>query len=235
MGAREPDYVPADDTMFEARSSAFDGSASILEFLRNARGELYVGFDVARRGDLSVITVIEQVGDVHFVRAILRMRNLRLPEQQHRLREICRLPRFKRAAIDMTGLGLGLLEYTQLEFGSYNIQGVNFSATVPVTRPIAQEGRVRETARVTETVATELLKLYEERRLQHPRDAQLREDLRKPEKVTTPGGRVSIAATRDEAGHADHFWSLALAVEAGQHGGYGGAKIIPRQKKSMAI
>jgi hypothetical protein len=38
--------------------------------------------------------------------------------------------------------------------------------------------------------------------------------LRKPERVTTPGGRVSIAATRDEAGHADHFWSLALALEA---------------------
>jgi len=25
---------------------------------------------------------------------------------------------------------------------------------------------------------------------------------------------VSIAATRDEAGHADHFWSFALALEA---------------------
>ena len=29
-------------------------------------------------------------------------------------------------------------------------------------------------------------------------------------------GRVSIAATRDEAGHADGFWSLALAVRAGE-------------------
>jgi len=32
--------------------------------------------------------------------------------------------------------------------------------------------------------------------------------------VTSPGGRVSIAATRTEAGHADHFWSFALALEA---------------------
>jgi len=27
-----------------------------------------------------------------------------------------------------------------------------------------------------------------------------------------PGGRVSIAATRTEAGHADHFWAVALAL-----------------------
>jgi phage FluMu gp28-like protein len=27
---------------------------------------------------------------------------------------------------------------------------------------------------------------------------------------------VSIAAVRDEAGHADHFWGLALAIRASQ-------------------
>ena len=40
------------------------------------------------------------------------------------------------------------------------------------------------------------------------------DDLRKPEKITSPGGRVSIAAVRDEAGHADHFWGLATLVRA---------------------
>ena len=40
---------------------------------------------------------------------------------------------------------------------------------------------------------------------------------------------MSIAATRDEAGHADHFWSLALAVEAGgRMKGQGGFQVIPR-------
>jgi phage FluMu gp28-like protein len=67
---------------------------------------------------------------------------------------------------------------------------------------------------VTEALATELLQAYEDRAIKHPVDADLREDLRKPEKITSPGGRVSIAATRDGAGHADHFWSLALANEA---------------------
>ena len=67
---------------------------------------------------------------------------------------------------------------------------------------------------MTEALATELLSVYEDRRIQHPADGELRDDLRKPEKRTSPGGRVSIAATRDEAGHADHFWSFALALEA---------------------
>ena len=56
--------------------------------------------------------------------------------------------------------------------------------------------------------------VYEDRRIQHPADGDLRDDLRKPEKVVSPGGRVSIAATRDAKDHADHFWAFALAVEA---------------------
>ncbi len=195
-----------------------DWSGAALEWLRGAQGRLFAGFDVARKGDLSVISVMEELNDAVFVRAILRMQNLRLPEQQARLGEVCRLPRFCRAAIDMTGLGLGLVEFAQEEFGASKIRGINFASTVPVTRAVQAEGRKRETVRVTEAMAMELLRVYEERRIQHPADDRLREDLRKPEKVTTPGGRVSIAATRDEAGHADHFWSFALALEARGNG-----------------
>jgi phage FluMu gp28-like protein len=189
-------------------------SAAALAMLREAKGPLYAGFDVARKGDLSVISVMEEFNGTLFVRAILRMQDLRLPEQQLRLGEICRQPRFQRAAIDMTGLGLGLLEFAQEEFGASKIRGINFASTVPATKAVQSEGRKRETVRVTEAMAMELLQAYEERRIQHPADDRLREDLRKPEKITTPGGRVSIAATRDEAGHADHFWSFALALEA---------------------
>jgi phage FluMu gp28-like protein len=191
-----------------------DWLPAAVAIMKEATGNLYVGFDVGRKVDLSVITVIEKVAGLHLVRGILRIQDMRLPEQELRLGEICRLPRFHRAAIDMTGLGLGLFEYAQKAFGSSRIHGINFASTVPATKAILEEGRRRETVRVTEALAVELLRAYEDRRMQHPRDGRLRDDLRKPEKVTSPGGRVSIAATRDEAGHADHFWSLALAVEA---------------------
>src|SRR5262249_46344612 len=114
------------------------------------------------------------------------------------------------------------------------IHGVNFASTVPATRAVRRDGHKRETVRVTEALALELLQTYEDRRIQHPCDQRLRDDLRKPEKITTPGGRVSIAATRDEAGHADHFWSFALALEACGHGAKGdgiGITLVPRPKR----
>jgi phage FluMu gp28-like protein len=178
-------------------------------------GPLFVGMDVGRNRDLSVITVAEKLGEIFFVRGILRMEGMRLPQQQLRLGEICQMPNFRRACIDMTGLGIGLVEYAQEAFGMSKIIGINFAATVPMTQKIAADGRKRETVRVTEAMAVELLAAYEDRRIQHPIEAALRDSLRKPEKITTPGGRVSIAATRDEAGHADEFWSFALALEAG--------------------
>jgi phage FluMu gp28-like protein len=213
-----------------------DWSASVLAKLKEAKGSLYVGFDVGRKVDLSVITVMEDLNGLKVVRGILRIQNMRLPDQQLRLGEICRLPRFRRAAIDMTGLGLGLFEYAQKDFGSSRIFGVNFGTTVPATRAVALEGRKREMVRVTEAMAMELLQVYEDRRIQHPADARLRDDLRKPEKITTPGGRVSIAATRDEAGHADHFWSFALAVEAaGSAGGEFYYRAVPRVQRGVVL
>jgi phage FluMu gp28-like protein len=213
-----------------------DATSRALDFLREAKGNFYIGLDVGRSVDLSVLTVMEDLDGQKIVRGILRMQNLRLPEQQARLGEICRLPKFRRAAIDMTGLGLGLFEYAQDEFGAGRIAGINFARTVPATRAIVPEGRKRETVRVTEALAMELLQAYEDRRIWHPADGRLRDDLRKPEKRTTPGGRVSIAATRDEAGHADHFWSLALALEAaGSAGGEFHYRAVRRDERGVLV
>lgn len=189
-------------------------SAKALELMRAALGDLYVGVDVGRNKDLTVITVLEKLSPMLFVRGILRLENMRLPQQQQRLGAICTLSQFRHACIDMTGLGLGLCEYSQDQFGQYRITGINFSSTVPVTSAILLEGRRSATVRVTEAMAVELMRHYEDKSIKHPYEQLLREDLLKPERITTAGGRVSIAATRDEAGHADHFWSFALAVEA---------------------
>src|SRR4029434_10746459 len=109
--------------------------------------------------------------------------------------------------IDMTGLGLGLYEYTREKFG-HRVQGLNFASNVPLKNG---DG---ETVRATEALAIQLLQAFEDRAIQCPIDSVLRDDLRKPERMIAPSGRVSIAATRDQTGHADHFWSLALALNA---------------------
>jgi phage FluMu gp28-like protein len=183
-------------------------SAKAIETLSMNPGRLFAGVDVGRYADLTVITVLEKSGDSFLVRGMLRIRGMRLPQQQERLAAICRLPRVVCVKIDMTGLGLGLYEYTAQQFGS-KVRGQNFASSVELR---GRNGSER--VRAPEALATQLLQVYEDRRIQHPADDLLREDLRKPERMVSPSGRVSIAAARDANGHADHFWSLALAVDA---------------------
>ncbi|HUS37356.1 MAG TPA: terminase family protein [Verrucomicrobiae bacterium] len=191
--------------------------AAILR-MGKAIGDLFVGVDVGRQRDLTAITVLERVDRLYKLRAQLTLEQMRLPDQQRLLEVVLKMPKFRRACIDMTGLGLGLFEYTQEKFGS-RVRGINFASSVPSTKRIQSEGRKAENVKVTEAMATELVGVFEDGAIRIPNDAALREDLRKPERITTPGGRVSIAATRTEAGHADRFWSVALAVEAGSSGG----------------
>lgn len=190
-------------------------SEATIERLRTQTiGKLYLGQDVGRKRDLSVQTVLEKIGHAYRVVGMLRMDRMRLPAQQAELKRICTLPAFAAGCIDMTGLGLGLVEYAQDEPWGRTISGVDFSTTEPLTMRLKTEGRRGETARVTEIMATNLLGVFEDRAIEIPADPELRDDLRKPEKLVSPNGRVSIAATRDEAGHADHFWSVALALRA---------------------
>lgn len=190
-------------------------SEATVERLRSATiGELYLGQDVARRRDYSVQAVLEKIGQGYRVVAMLRMEGMRLPTQQGQLMRMMTLPRMRTACIDMTGLGLGLVEYSQEEPWGQNVQGVDFSTTEPISQRLRTDGKKGETARVTEIMATELLGVFEDHRIDIPQDPELRDDLRKPERLVSPGGRVSIAAVRDEAGHADHFWAIALAIRA---------------------
>jgi phage FluMu gp28-like protein len=212
-------------------------SAASLQRLFRAEGELYLGQDVGRNRDLSVQVVIDKLGGSRRVLGLLRMSGMRLPDQQRQLDLICALPKFRRAALDMTGIGLGLTEYAQERWGAYRVFGVNFSSTEAISNRLRQEGRKQETARVTEIMATDLLGCFEDRTLElHVAlDQEAREDLRKPERVVSSGGRVSIAATRDEAGHADHFWGLALAIRASMNVEVAGNFVVGSGKRARVM
>lgn len=178
-----------------------------------AENDLYVGADFGRHRDRSSVPVAEKVGRVLRVIAWLRMEGMRLPAQQEQLEVVMKMPRFRGFAGDATGIGLGICENLEDQFGA-RIEGVNFGTTEPVTDRIVAEGRKRLTARVTEIMATDLVAQFEDRTIEIPVDQELRDSLRKPEKIVSPGGRVSIAAERDGADHADDFWGLALLVRA---------------------
>ncbi len=199
----------------------------VIRFLKekSEQGEpLFAGVDVGRRRDRTVVTVVQSEYGLWQVRSFLRLEAMRLPEQQNRLAELLRIPRLIRMAIDMTGLGLGLYEYTQQMFGPDKVRGVNFSSSVPAGQLVIPRGigqpklsRAHPTVRVTESMAMNLVRVYEEKKIRHPLDPILMDDLQLPKRAVTASGQVSISAERDDsghAGHADHFWSLALALDA---------------------
>lgn len=193
-------------------------TAASLARMYRAEGQLEVGADFGRRRDRTSIPVIERLGQLRRVVAWLRMEGTRMPEQRRQIELVCRMPKFRRFEGDMTGIGLGIVEELQETFGDALIGGVDFSTTEAVTDRLVAEGTKRLTARVTEIMATDLLAEFESKTVEIPADEPLRESLRKPEKVVSPGGRVSIAAERDPGDHADDFWGLALAVRAGNRG-----------------
>ena len=200
-------------TLGRSDEDIYDGMPDDLLDKLPKDASLYVGMDVAATHDFTVITILNVIGRTLHVPAIIRIRNARLPAQKAVLRPILADKRVKRAAIDSTGIGLGLVQDMEDEFRG-KVQGVNFATTEPVTRRIQAEGRKAPTARVTEIMATDLAEAHEDKRLSYPCDAIMRDDLRKPHKVTSASGRVSIAAESTQTGHADHFWSLALALRA---------------------
>ena len=192
-----------------------DWTSEAIERMRACEGGLNIGVDVARTRDFTVITALETISDMHFARAILRIQDMSTPNQQTRLDDVLRMPKFRQCSIDATGLGLGLYEYAARDHGHLRINGVNFSTTVPMTDEIAREGHKQLRVKVTEAMAMHTAQVFEDRRIQVPRDQIWRDDMRKPTRIVSPGGSRSIAATREGSpGHADHFWSLALALDA---------------------
>jgi phage FluMu gp28-like protein len=187
-----------------------DWSRDALDFLRACKGPIGIGLDVGRTQDITVITVGEKSGGIVFTRAILRIRSMRLPQQLERLRPLLETPNFGRLSGDATGLGLGLVEFAQEVCGAHRAEAVQFAGREKRTvRGVEQE----DTALVTELMALDLLDVFEKRGIRIPCEMALRDGLRKPERITTGSG-VRIAATRDGAGHADEFWSMALMVRA---------------------
>ncbi len=153
---------------------------------------IYVGVDIGRKKDLTVITAVEKVGSVLFVRKIEELKNMPYHKQLDIISHFCQMAR--KVAIDETGLGNMLAEELERRFPSKVIK-VNFSA------------------KTKEELASRLKTKFQDRNIRIPIDKNLREDLHSVKKSLTPAGNIKIEGSTADS-HADRFWSLALAVHA---------------------
>ncbi|MHB1026091.1 MAG: terminase large subunit domain-containing protein [Desulfobacteria bacterium] len=159
-------------------------------------GDLYIGMDIGRKRDLSVIWLNERVGDVNQTRAVKRLEKTPFRIQRQELFAILSLPNVRRACIDATGIGAQLAEEAREKFGLL-VEEIQF------------------TQAVKEELAVTILRAFQDRLVRVPSDRTIREDLHSVKKVTTAAGHIRYDAERNADGHADHFWAEALSLHAG--------------------
>ncbi len=155
-------------------------------------GDVYVGVDIGRRKDLTVISVLEEVGDVFYLRKLEVLKKLPFSEQFRIIDHIASYAR--RIAVDETGIGMQLAEELRRKHGS---------KVIPVYF----------TARAKEELAEKLKAKFQDRLIRVPPDRDLREDLHSVRRSITASGNVRYEGSSSDS-HADRFWSLALAVHA---------------------
>lgn len=180
-------------------------------------GPVYVGMDFAARGDLTVIAVLEQVGDVLWLRELIELRATSFAAQLAELDRVMRQYRVIRAALDQTGLGEMPVQEAQRRHGAYRVEGVLFSPARKLD------------------MATALKEAMEDRRLRLPAgNAALRADLHSVQRVAGPTGAPRLVAERSEHGHADRFWALALAVSASLDAAPAYDGFVPLRRRASA-
>lgn len=165
--------------------------------LLDCKNPLYLGVDVGRDHDLTVIWVLEKTGGVYLTRKIVQMQAETFDAQEAALYDLLELPQVKRCCIDQTGIGRQFAERAAHRFG-YKVEGVGF--TGPVKEELAYPVRAA----------------FEDKSIRIPNDKFIRADLRSIKKEATASGNIRFTADRGKNGHADRFWALALAMHAGK-------------------
>jgi phage FluMu gp28-like protein len=158
--------------------------------------DLYLGIDIGRDHDLTVLWLAALIAGVLVPVAIVEMEAVEFDRQEKEFYDMLALPRLRRACIDHTGIGRQMGERAQKRFGQYRVELITF------------------TNAVKEELAYPVRSSFEDRTLRVPRDRKVVADLRAIKKETTASGNVRFTADRGKNGHSDRFWALALCKHA---------------------
>ena len=163
---------------------------------------VYIGMDIGRQKDLSVITTAVKLGDVLAVTEVETLSRMPFADQLDVLCAKAKGPRVAAVRIDATGIGAMLAEEAAKKLGA-KCQGVQFT--------VSSKGEMYGLMR----------RRFEERSIRIPVARDLREDLHAVQRVVSTGGNVTYSAPRNADGHSDRAASLALCCLAA---GFGGAR-----------
>ena len=174
--------------------------------------ELFVGVDVGRLRDLTVIWVLARkvshqtagqncrfpISHCQFLTTVclIELANETFRTQFQVLCELLSLKQVRRCCIDAGGIGMQLAEQVVERFGAHRAESVTF--TVALKSQLAGALRVA----------------VENRSIVIPADDRIRNDWHSVERTVTEAGHFRLSAPRREGSHADRFWAAALALHA---------------------
>lgn len=163
------------------------------------RMELYIGVDIGRKNDRTVITTVELDSDgVFWVREMHVMHNQSFKVQAAAIRE--RIERsygaVRAVRIDHGCIGMQISEEMEAEYPRL-VQGVTLNET--------RQGSLAEAVKSA----------FDRQIVRVPNDRDMIDDFGLVEQTETAGSGVpKIRTRRGATGHADRFWSMALALSA---------------------
>lgn len=156
--------------------------------------QMFAGYDVGRRRDLSILWFLEPVGTKKITRAVITMAKMKFRDQRAKIDTLMAFVR--RMCVDGTGIGMQMGEELAEDYPG-QIEPVMFTSA-------SKEDMAVRTKRNFEDVA-----------LLIPNDVQVRRSIKSVKKITTAAGNPRFDADRTDKGHADEFWGLSLALLAG--------------------
>jgi hypothetical protein len=156
--------------------------------------ELFVGVDIGRTRDRTVVWVWERLGDVLWCRSLDVLGGASFREQKEAIESRLTLGVVK-CAIDRGGIGAQLAEELVHDWPGV-VEGVALSAGVQVR------------------LAHRLAIAVSERRVRLPADGDLRRDFRQVRRPRSVGSDERVETSRSEIGHGDRFWAAALGLDA---------------------
>ena len=162
---------------------------------------VYIGMDIGRQKDLSVIATAVKLGDVLAVTEVETLSRMPFADQLDVLCGKAKGPRVAAVRIDATGIGAMLAEEAAKRLGA-KCQGVQFT--------VASKGEMYGLMR----------RRFEERSIRIPVARDLREDLHAVQRVVSTGGNVTYSAPRNADGHSDRAAALALCCLAAKTEAY---------------
>ncbi len=158
-------------------------------------GDLFLGVDIGRKKDRTVIWLVEKLADVLITREVRVLERTPYRTQFEIISGM--MKGVRRGCVDATGIGAQIGEDLVAEFGA-RVEAVEFN--------IANK----------EAMATKTKAHFEDRTVRIPAANHIRRACNAVKRYTSPTGHFRFDAERTEAGHADEFWALALASAAAE-------------------